>query len=103
MLLSWCSDPNGHIFVDATSIPRRTSTWKVRQNSIDFERQIHVETVTSIRRGNFNVDSNFKINKISMSFPRGFFISFRCQFDVTALLAVSFLSFWNNFYSGNLF
>ena len=38
-----------------------------------FERRIHVEIMTSIRRGNFDVDSTFKIDKISMSFPRGFF------------------------------
>ena len=65
--------PNGPIFVDSPSIRRRNSTWKVRQDIIDFERWIHVEIMTSIRRGNFDVDSTFKIDKISMSFPRGFF------------------------------
>ena len=29
--------------------------------------------MTSIRRGNFDVDSTFKIDEISMSSPRGFF------------------------------
>ena len=67
------SIPNGHIFVDSPSIWRRNSTWKVRGNYIDFERRIHVEIMTSIRRGNFDVDSTFKIDKISMGFPRGFF------------------------------
>ena len=43
--------------VDSPSIRHRNSTWKVRQNYIDFERQIHVEIVTSIRRGNIDVDS----------------------------------------------
>ena len=65
--------PNGHIFIDSPSIRRRNSTWKVRGNYIDFERRIHVEIMTSIRRGNFDVDSTFKIDKISMGFPRGFF------------------------------
>ena len=39
----------------------------------DFERRIHVEIMTSIRRGNFDMDSTFKIDEISMSFPLGFF------------------------------
>ena len=56
-----------------TSIRRRNSMWKVRGNYINFERQIHVEIMTSIRRGYFDVDSTFKIDEISMSFPRGFF------------------------------
>ena len=38
-----------------------------------FERRIHVEIMTSIRRGNFDMDSTFKIDEISMSSPRGFF------------------------------
>ena len=44
--------PNGHILVDSPSIRRRNSTWKVRRNYIDFKRRIHVEIMTSIRRGN---------------------------------------------------
>ena len=67
------SVPNGHIFVDSPSIRRRNSTWKIRGNYIDFERRIHVEIMTSIRRGYFDVDSTFKIDEISMSSPRGFF------------------------------
>ena len=65
--------PNGHISVDLPSIRRRNSTWKVRGNYINFERRIHVEIMTSIRRGYFDVDSTFKIDEISMSSPRGFF------------------------------
>ena len=65
--------PNGHIFVDSPSIRRRNSTWKVCENYIDFEKQIHVEIMTSIRRGNFDMDSTFKIDVISMSSPRRFF------------------------------
>ena len=65
--------PNGHIFVDSPSIRRQNSTWKVRENDIDFERRIHVEVMTSIRLGYFDVDSTFKIDEISMSSPRGFF------------------------------
>ena len=65
--------PYGHIFVDAPSIRRRNSTWKILRNLIDFERRIHMEIMTSIQRGNFNVDSTFKIDEISISSPRGFF------------------------------
>ena len=76
--------PNGHIFVDSSSIRRRNSTWKVRGNYIDFERRIHVEIMTSIRRGCIDVDSTFKIDEILMSSPRGFFYvvstSNRCNF-----------------------
>ena len=67
------SIPNGHILVDSSSIRLLNSLWKVRRNDIDFERRIHVEIMTSIRRGNFDVDSTFKIDEISMSSPRGFF------------------------------
>ena len=67
------TQPNGHIFVDSPSIRRRNSTWDVRGNYIDFERRIHVEIMTSIRCGYFDVDSTFKIEEISMSSPCGFF------------------------------
>ena len=43
------------------------------QNYIDFERRIHVEIMTSIQCGNFDVDSTFEIDKKTMSSPRGFF------------------------------
>ena len=65
--------PNGHIFADLLLILRRNSTWKVRGNYIDFERRIHVEIMTSIRRGYFDVDLTFKIDEILMSSRRGFF------------------------------
>ena len=65
--------PNGHIFVDSPSIRRRNSSWKVRGNCINFERRIHVEIMTSTQRGNFDVDSTFKIGEISMSSLSGFF------------------------------
>ena len=67
------SFPNGHIFVDSPSIRGRNSTWKVCGNYIDFERQINVEVMTSIRRVHFDVDSTFKIDEMSMSSPREFF------------------------------
>ena len=38
-----------------------------------FERRIHVEIMTSIRRGNFDLDSTFKIDEIPLSLPRGYF------------------------------
>ena len=76
--------PNGHMFVDSPSIRRRSSTWKVRGNYIDFERGIHALILTSVRRGYFDVDSTFEIDEISMSSPRGFFYvvsaSNRCNF-----------------------
>ena len=55
--------------IDSTSKFHVESSWKLHR----FERRIHVEIMTSIRRGNFDVDSTFKIDKISMGFPRGFF------------------------------
>ena len=65
--------PKGHVFVDSPSIRRRNSTWKLRRNYISFERRSHVEIMTSIRRGNFDVNLTFKIEEISMSHPSGFF------------------------------
>ena len=69
-----CSfSPSEHIFVDLPSIRRWKSTGKVRRGFINFKRRIHVEIMTSIRRGNFYVGSTFKIDEILMSSPRGFF------------------------------
>ena len=65
--------PKGHTFVDLSLIRRQNFTWKVRGNDIDFEKRIHVGIMTSIRRGNSDVDTTFKIDEISMSSPRGFF------------------------------
>ena len=50
------SMPNGHISVDSPSIKRRNFPWNVRQGFINFERQIHVEIITSIPRETFYVD-----------------------------------------------
>ena len=61
----------------------------------DFERRIHVEIMTSIRRGNFDMDSTFKLDEISMSSPR--------RIDVTSVIAESIVLFRNIFCSGNLF
>ena len=55
------------------SIQRRNSTWKVFGNYVNFERRIHVEIMTSIRRGYFDKDSTFKIDEMSVSSPRRFF------------------------------
>ena len=86
--------PNGHIFVNSQSIRRRNSTWKVRGNYIDFERWIHVEIMTSIRRGYFDMDSTFKIDEILMSSPRGFFYvvstSNRCNFCTRCFHSIIF-------------
>ena len=72
-LIHKISDPNDHIFVDLPSIRSENSSQKVRRDFIDFEMRIHVEIMPSIRRGTFDVDPTFKIDEISMSFPRGFF------------------------------
>ena len=61
----------------------------------DFERRIHVEIMTSIRRGNFDMDSTFKLDEISMSSPR--------RIDVTSVIAESIVLFRNISCSGNLF
>ena len=66
--------PNGHIFVDSPSIRRQNSTWKVRENYIDFERRIHVEIMTSIRRG-FDFQNRRNIDEFSTWI-------FLCRFDV---------------------
>ena len=41
----------GHVFVDSLLIRHRNSTSKFRRYSIDYERRIHVERITSIKRG----------------------------------------------------
>ena len=74
--------------VDSPSIRHRNSTWKVRQNYIDFERQIHVEIMTSIRRGNIDVDSPSKSTKDRVLHVN-FSVSFRRQIDVISVFAVS--------------
>ena len=56
--------PNGHIFIDSPSIPRRNSSWKIRRYFIDFERRIHVEIMTSIRRG-FDFQNRSNIDEFS--------------------------------------
>ena len=96
-------EPNGHIFVYSQSIRRRKSVWKVHQKEIDFERRTHVETMSSIRRGNFDVDSTFKIVEISIVLPVDFSTLFRCQIDITSVRAVSTDSFPNIFCSGKVF
>ena len=86
--------PNGHIFVDSLSIPRRNSTGKMRRYFIDFERRIHVEIMKSIQRGKFNVDPTFKVMKYRCVLHVDFSMPFRRQIDVTSVLAtISILSF----------
>ena len=74
-LKSWLNKlPNGHIFVDSPLIRRRNSTWKICGNYIDFERRIHVEIMTSIRRG-FDFQNRRNIDEFSTWI-------FLCRFDV---------------------
>ena len=72
--------PNGHILVDSQSIRSRNSMWKVRRNYIDFERRIHVEIMTSIRRGNFDVNSISKSTKYRWALHVDFSTSNRRNF-----------------------
>lgn len=48
-------------------------TSKVSRCFINYERRIHLEILISIRRGQLDVDSTYKIDEISMSFLRVFF------------------------------
>ena len=94
---------NGHIFVDSPSIRCRNSTWKLRGNYINFERES-----TSKLWHRFDVDISTwirlsKSTKYRWVLHVDFSMSFRRQIDVTSVLAVSILSFSNIFCSGNLF
>ena len=71
--------PNGHIHVELSSISKGKFTWKLW----------HI----------FDVDSTFKIDKVSMISRK----RFRRSMDVTSVLAVSIVSLPNIFSSGNLF
>ena len=93
---------NGNIFVDSPSIRRRNPTWKVLRDFIDFEKQIHVEIMTSIQR-DFDVVSTFKIYEISMSSPPGFINVVLRSNWCNCCITVSILSFPNIFCFGNLF
>ena len=97
------SHPNGHIFVDSPSIRRRNSTWKVRRDFIDFEKQLHVEIMTSNQRDDFDVVLTFKIDKISMSSAREFFNFVSTSNWRDCCIAVSILSFPNIFCFESLF
>ena len=62
-----------------------------------------MDIMTSIPRENFDVDSTFKIDKILMSSPCGFFDVVSTKIGVTSVLGVSIVLFPNIFCSGNLF
>ena len=68
-----------------TSIRRRNniekSTWRTRQYFVDFQSRIHVGISTRNRCHNFHVDSPFKVDGISMNFPRGISTSNRWRID----------------------
>ena len=57
------------------------STWRTHRYFVDFEIRIHVEISTSNRCHNFHVDSPFKIDVISTSFPRRILTSNRWWID----------------------
>ena len=80
---------NGHIFVDSPSIRCRNSTWKLRGNYINFERES-----TSKLWHRFDVDISTwirlsKSTKYRWVLHVDFSMSFRRQIDVTSVLAVS--------------
>ena len=79
---------------EVTSIRRRNniekSTWKTHQYFVDFESRIHVEVSTSNRCHNFLVDSPFKIDVISTSFPRGISTSNRWRINEDVSLGSKF-------------
>ena len=70
---------NGHIFIDLASIRRRNSTLKVRRDFIDFDTRIHMEVMTSIRGGNFDVEFDFQNQRNIDEFSMWIFL---CPFDV---------------------
>ena len=74
-------------FVDISSILKGESTWKLWHR---FEAE------------NFNVDSTFKIDEISMIFPRGFFFVVSTSNRHNTAYVVSILLFPNIFCSGNI-
>ena len=67
---------NGHILIDSPMTRRQNSTGnvRVRGNYSNFEGRIHVEIMTSIQRGNFEVVSAFKVDKISNEFSTWIFL-----------------------------
>ena len=76
---------NENIFVGSPSTRHRNSTSKVMsyiacRYFIDYKRRIHIKKLTLIRRGQLDIDSTFKIDKTSISFPR----FFQCCFNVEA-------------------
>ena len=64
----------------SSSIRRRNSSWKFRRNYIGFERRIHVEIMTSIRRGNFDFQNRRNIDEFYVDFSMLWI--FLCRFDV---------------------
>ena len=59
----------------------KISSWKTHRYFLHFESRIHDEISTSNRSYNFHVDSSFKIDEISMNFPRGISTSSRWRID----------------------
>ena len=83
---------NGNIFVDSPSIRSRNPTWKVLRDFIDFEKQIHVEIMTSIQR-DFDVVSTFKSTKYPWVLRLDLSMSFWGRIDVTAVSLFPFYHF----------
>ena len=80
------NDTNGHIFADSPSIRCRNSTWKVRGNSIDFERQIHVELWHRFHAEISTWVRLSKLKKYQWVLHVDFYMPFRRRIDVTSEL-----------------
>ena len=79
--------PRG-MFVEISSILRHDSTWKLQHRfDLEISMWIWLSKLTKYRR----------VLHVQFS------VLFRCRIKLNALLAVSFLSFSNFFFSGNLF
>ena len=83
--------PNGHIFVDAPSVRRRNSTWKVCENYIDFERQIHVEIMTSF---GVEISTWIRLCELSLSYSGIMLTQWKFN-DIDVITHIGTISFEN--------
>ena len=69
-------------------------TWTTHQYFVDFESWIHLEMFTSNRCHNVHVDSPFKIDVISMNFPRGILPSNRWRVNEDVSIGMVHLNYF---------
>ena len=70
------------------------SRWKTYRYFVDFESWIHVEMSTSNRCHNVHLDSPFKIDVISMNFPRGISALNRWRIDENVSIGMVHLNYF---------